>query len=156
LTSDPANLATVGADLAELSFTVTAVPGRTSDSLFTWTGKNLGWDVYGDPAVNLHTCADGNGDGFDDTTFEWCADHGKPLPVVIPDSKDLEPGPFFSGSPFLGSKGPLTPGKGILNTDGSFFQMWHSHNEKEITTNDVFPGGMMTFLVIVPPGIPIP
>ena len=156
LTSDPANLATVGANLAELAFTVPAVPGRTSDSLFTWTGKNLGWDVYGDPAVNGHTCVDGNGDGQDDTTFEWCADHGKLVPVALTDIKDVEPGPFYSGSPFLGTKGPLPPGKGILNTDGSFFQMWHSHAEKEITTNDVFPGGMMTFMVIVPPWIPIP
>ena len=22
--------------------------------------------------------------------------------------------------------------------------MWHSHNEKEMTNNDIFPGGMMT------------
>ena len=26
--------------------------------------------------------------------------------------------------------------------------MWHSHNEREITTNDVFPGGMMSMLFI--------
>ena len=28
--------------------------------------------------------------------------------------------------------------------------MWHSHNEREITTNDVFPGGMMMMLIIDP------
>jgi hypothetical protein len=28
--------------------------------------------------------------------------------------------------------------------------MWHSHNEREITTNDVFPGGMMAMLLIDP------
>jgi hypothetical protein len=33
--------------------------------------------------------------------------------------------------------------------------MWHSHNEREITTNDVFPGGMMMMLVIDPPGTAI-
>jgi hypothetical protein len=30
--------------------------------------------------------------------------------------------------------------------------MWHSHNEREMVNNDVFPGGMMTMLVIEPPG----
>ena len=24
--------------------------------------------------------------------------------------------------------------------------MWHSHTEKEMTNNDIFPGGMMTML----------
>jgi hypothetical protein len=34
--------------------------------------------------------------------------------------------------------------------------MWHSHTEKEMVNNDVFPGGMMTMLLIVPPGVPMP
>jgi hypothetical protein len=158
LTSDPGNFAALGTNLAELSYSVTSVPGRTSDSIFQWTGRSLGWDVYGDPndPLTAHACNDGNGDGFDDTRFEWCADHGKPLPVLLPDQKDVSPGPFYSGSPFLGRKDPLPPGLGNMNTDGSFFQIFHSHTEKEMTTNDVFPGGMMTFIVVVPPGIPIP
>jgi hypothetical protein len=28
--------------------------------------------------------------------------------------------------------------------------MWHSHNEKEITTDNIFPGGMMTMLIVEP------
>jgi Fe2+ transport system protein FeoA len=28
--------------------------------------------------------------------------------------------------------------------------MFHSHNEKEVTTDDIFPGGMMTMLIIEP------
>jgi FtsP/CotA-like multicopper oxidase with cupredoxin domain len=158
LTSDAANFAALGPDLAEFAFSVMAVPGRTSESIYEWTGKNLGWDVYGNPNDNVtaHTCSDGNGDGFDDTTFEWCADHGKLIPVAIPDQKEWDPGPFYSGSPFLGVTDDLAPGKGNLNTNGSFFQIWHSHAEKEMTTNDVFPGGMMTFMVVVHPGIPIP
>jgi hypothetical protein len=31
--------------------------------------------------------------------------------------------------------------------------MWHSHNEKEITTDDIFPGGMMTMLIIEPKSV---
>jgi hypothetical protein len=157
LTSALANFGTVGADLGELAFSVTSAPGRTSDSIFEWTGRNLGWDVYGDPndPLTAHTCTP-NAQGFDPVTSEWCADHGKPLPVLIPDQKDVDPGPFFSGSPFLGQKAPLPPGKGIFNVDGSFFQIMHSHSEKEMTNNDVFPGGMMTFIVIVHPLDPIP
>jgi len=26
--------------------------------------------------------------------------------------------------------------------------MWHSHNEREITTNNVFPGGMLMMLLV--------
>jgi FtsP/CotA-like multicopper oxidase with cupredoxin domain len=157
LSSDPANLAAVGADLAEQAFSVTAVPGRTSDSIYTWTGKDLGWDVYGDPAdpMTAHSCTP-NAEGFDPTTFEWCADHGIPLPVLIPDPKEWAPGQFYSGSPFLGVKGALPPGAGNMNVDGSFFHMWHSHNEKEMTTNDVFPGGMMTMIMIMPRGMMMP
>jgi FtsP/CotA-like multicopper oxidase with cupredoxin domain len=157
LTSDPA----LGANLAELSYSVTSVPGRTSDSIFQWTGRSLGWDVYGDPndPLTAHTCAGSNNPQpgvTDPVTFEDCTYHGTPLPVQLPDQKDVSPGPFYSGSPFLGRKDPLPPGLGNMNTDGSFFQIFHSHSEKEMTTNDVFPGGMMTFIVVVPPGIPIP
>jgi hypothetical protein len=33
--------------------------------------------------------------------------------------------------------------------------MWHSHKEKEMVNNDIFPGGMMTMLMIVPPSVAI-
>ena len=29
--------------------------------------------------------------------------------------------------------------------------MWHSHNEREITTNDLFPGGMLMMMLVDPP-----
>jgi hypothetical protein len=28
--------------------------------------------------------------------------------------------------------------------------MWHSHNEREITTSNVFPGGMMMMMLVDP------
>ncbi len=34
--------------------------------------------------------------------------------------------------------------------------MWHSHAEKELTNFDIFPGGMMSMMVVEPPGTPIP
>jgi hypothetical protein len=33
--------------------------------------------------------------------------------------------------------------------------MWHSHNEKEITSFDVFPGGMLTMMIIENPTVPL-
>ncbi len=60
-------------------------------------------------------------------------------------------GGFYSGSPYLGFSGSLPPGEGGLNPWGGFTYMWHSHTEKELVNNDVFPGGMLTLLVIVSP-----
>ncbi len=144
----------LGADLSTEVFTIQSVPGETVDALFTWTGQGLGWDIYGDPTdpAFAHDCIDTSGDGFDDTTMEYCADHGKPFPVILPETQDMAFGGFWSGSPFLGSDAALPPGEGGLNPNGGFTFMWHSHNEKEMANNDIFPGGMMTMLMIEPPG----
>jgi len=140
-------------DLAVSDYTQTTAPGGTYDTIYTWTGEDLGWDIYG--TTNGHTCTDGNGDDFDDTTFEFCPDHGKPLPVVLPDIKDLTFGMFYSGSPLLGSEGALPPGEGGFNVNSGYFHIWHSHNERELTNNDIFPGGMLTFFIVEPPGVAI-
>ncbi|MEW6336125.1 MAG: multicopper oxidase domain-containing protein [Acidobacteriota bacterium] len=145
-----------GPDLAYNVFTVTNVPGQTVDALFHWTGKGLGWDVYGTGPQYAHSCTDGNGDLYDDVTSEWCPDHGKPFPTLMPDVGELTNGGFWSGSPFMGTLGALPPGEGGLNPNAGFTYMWHSHNEKELTNFDIFPGGMMTMLIVEPPGVPIP
>ena len=136
-------------DVTSPDFTVRAIPGQTMDLIFEWTGKGIGWDVYGTAAINPHTCIP-DGTGFDPTTREWCADHYKPIPVTIPGPLDLSFGESYSGSPFLGRVGALPQGHPGLNVTGGYFHMWHSHNEKEITTDDIFPGGMMTMLIIEP------
>jgi manganese oxidase len=69
----------------------------------------------------------------------------------LPDQLSIEFGGFWSGSPYLGVLALLPPGQGGLNPDAGYTFMWHSHTEKEITNFDIFPGGMMTMLVIVPP-----
>ena len=146
-----------GPDLGVSDFTIKTVPGETSDAIFEWTGKGLGWDIYGTAADGFpHNCGDVNGDGFDETTHEYCPDHGKAIPVILPNQQDLVFGGFWSGSPFLGQFGVLPPGEGGLNLNGGLFFMWHSHTEKEIVTNDIFPGGMMTMVIIEPPGAAIP
>lgn len=144
-----------GPDLAWSDFTIKAVPGATYDAIFEWTGKHLGWDVYGTNAINPHTCTEGP-DGFDATTREWCDDHDIAIPVTLPNIQDLTVGIHYSGSPYLGATGFLPPGEGGYNPYSGYFYMWHSHTEKELTNNDIFPGGMMTMFVVVPPSYPLP
>lgn len=144
-----------GPDLAFSDFTLRTVPGETYDATFEWTGKGLGWDVYGTTAQFPHTCTP-DVSGFDPATREWCADHNKAIPVVLPNLQDITVGPHYSGSPYLGQFGALPPGSVVLNENAGYFHMWHSHNEREIVNNDIFPGGMMTMLIIEPANVPIP
>jgi hypothetical protein len=153
-----------GPDLATADFTFTPTPGGTIDAIFSWTSKGLGWDIYGDPNEPgfEHTCTPQGGTGplasVDAATGEDCTYHGVRLDskVVLPGLQDVSFGGWYSGSPFLGHFGQLPPGEGGLNLNGGLFFMWHSHNEKELTNFDIFPGGMLTFVVIEPPGTPIP
>jgi len=134
----------MGPDLARVDFTIQAVPGSTYDALWSWTGDQLGWDIYGHK----------NGDPMEPN--EYAPDHGKKIPVALPALQDLTFGGFYSGSPFLGAFGDLPPGEGGLNLDGGMFYMWHSHAEKELVNNDIAPGGMMTMMIVEPNGVPIP
>lgn len=143
-----------------LLFTIPSVPGGTVDAIFEWTGKELGWDMYGHTAGDGSACVDADGDGFDDPDglnfdWEWCGDHGKAIPVTLPSLNSLAFGGFYSGSPYLGAGGSLPPGEGGLNPDAGFAYMWHSHTERELVNNDVFPGGMMTILIVEAPWVTI-
>ena len=160
LTSAPTNSGLP--DLQRGKFTTLSVPGQTVDAIFQWTGEQLGWDIYGTGGAYEHSCngvpvtdTDPASAGFDATTNEYCPDHGKPLPVALPQTQDLAFGGWWSGSPFMGDVAPLPPGEGGLNPYGGFFFMWHSHAEKELTNFDIFPGGMLSMMVVEPPGTPI-
>jgi len=147
-----------------LLFTIPSVPGGTVDAIFEWTGKDLGWDMYGHETGDGSTCIP-NADGYDlydglpagvgNNDGEWCADHNRALPVTLPSLSSLAFGGFYSGSPYLGALGSLPPGEGGLNPEAGFTYMWHSHNERELVNNDVFPGGMMTMLIIEAPWVTI-
>lgn len=133
-----------GPDLGISNFTLQAEPGATYDALFSWTGYKLGWDIYGHAP----------GDALEPN--EYAPDHGKPLPVILPEQQNMTFGGSYSGSPFLGSFGTLPPGQGGLNLNGGLYFMWHSHTEKEMVNNDIFPGGMMTMIVVDPHHPPAP
>lgn len=156
LTSDPANVETVGADLAFGDYTQQVLPGATYDAIFEWTGKDMGWDIYGHTGDDECNASVLPTNTTDPVTFEDCRFHKVPVPVNLPENLDLTFGGFYSGSPFLGAMESLPPGEGGLNLNGGLFFMWHSHTEKELVNNDIFPGGMMTMLIIEPHGVPIP
>jgi FtsP/CotA-like multicopper oxidase with cupredoxin domain len=95
--------------------------------------------------------------------YEWCADHNKPIPITPPDPQIVANGLWYGGTPYLGLtqiplgggspqflSTPLPPGANIQNPTAGYAFMWHSHAERELTTNDVFPGGMLMMLVVQP------
>jgi hypothetical protein len=138
-------------------FTIEVYPGATYDAIFSWTSKDLGWDVYGAPLSEYpHDCTPSGPENIDANTGEDCDFHGVEIPVTLPGLQDLAFGGWYSGSPFLGQFGDLPVGEGGLNLDGGLFFMWHSHDEKELTNNDIFPGGMLTMVIIEHPDVPIP
>ncbi len=104
---------------------------------------------------------------------EWCADHNHPLEAnpayavgaggmaTLPDPLVATNGLWYNGTPYLGpdavsrSRGatPLPPGGALQNSpaESGMAFMWHSHNEREITTDDIFPGGQLMMLLVDPP-----
>jgi FtsP/CotA-like multicopper oxidase with cupredoxin domain len=104
---------------------------------------------------------------------EWCADHNHPLeaspvgqvgaggPATLPDPLVATNGLWYNGTPYLGpdavsrSRGPtpLPVGGALQNppAESGIAFMWHSHNEREITTNNVFPGGALMMMLVDPP-----
>jgi len=154
--SDPNALA------GPLLFTTPTVSGQTQDQIFTWTGKGLNWDVYNHAASDNIACTP-DANGYHSVVGspnygEWCADHTKPIPVTPPDPTIVQIGQWYGGTPYLGvqNTGSFTstnepPGTLNQNPQAGYAYMWHSHNEREITTNNVFPGGMMSMLLVDPP-----
>jgi FtsP/CotA-like multicopper oxidase with cupredoxin domain len=128
-----------------------------------------------DPLAKL-SC-DGALNGYHSVTtdlnyYEWCQDHNKPLqatplgdvagsgPVTLPDPNIFTNGAWYGGSPYLGpnatvravgATGTTPPSGTIANSptgEAGFAFMWHSHNEREITTSNVFPGGMLMMMLV--------
>lgn len=143
-------------DEAVSGYTVQAVPGSTFDFVWTWTGKGLGWDPYGtgvrvaaDGVTVTHSCAADTNKAMPGEDLD---SHCKALPVTLPENQALTIGGLWSGSPELGATGALPPGEGGLNPAGGYTFMWHSHTERELTNDNVFPGGMMTMTIVEAPG----
>lgn len=133
-------------DQAISNFTIQIVPGDTYDALFTWTGKGLNWDIYGDRAE--HRAGDPACTAASRAPREDPDSHCGKFPVTLPEQQSLTFGGFWSGGPYLGTAEPIPPLQGGLNPGAGYSFMWHSHTERELTNDDVFPGGMMTMFIL--------
>jgi FtsP/CotA-like multicopper oxidase with cupredoxin domain len=96
-------------------------------------------------------------------------------PATLPDPNVFTNGAWYSGTPYFGPDANLRGGSpacaanaltgaatnytNCTNLQPSNVQanpanergwafMWHSHNEREITTNNVFPGGMLMMMLV--------
>jgi FtsP/CotA-like multicopper oxidase with cupredoxin domain len=96
-------------------------------------------------------------------------------PVTLPDPNVFTNGQWYGGTPYLGPDATLraamptcaanpygTPNPANANcttlnptntqanpaSERGWAFMWHSHNEREITTNNVFPGGMLMMMLV--------
>jgi hypothetical protein len=98
-------------------------------------------------------------------------------PATLPDPNVFTNGAWYGGTPYLGPDAtlraampacvgnpygiapgnPVNAGCTTLNpanlqlnpaTERGWAFMWHSHNEREITTNNVFPGGMLMMMLV--------
>src|SRR6266576_1628164 len=101
-------------------FTTTTTPGMAMDGIYYWTAKGLNWDAYGHNPAS----ADGNA-----------------KLSCTPDANVRA----------VGSTGTIPPSGTVANSptdEAGFAFMWHSHNEREITTNNIFPGGMMMMMMV--------
>jgi FtsP/CotA-like multicopper oxidase with cupredoxin domain len=92
-------------------------------------------------------------------------------PATLPNPNILTNGAWYGGSPYLGpnattratgcspgsaagscgTTGTTPPSGTVANppsSEAGFAFMWHSHNEREITTNNAFPGGMLMMMLV--------
>ena len=99
-------------------------------------------------------------------------------PATLPDPNIFTNGAWYGGTPYLGPDATLRGGGNqacLYNNNGTtaidagtsvcstlqpantqanpasergWAYMWHSHNEREITTNNVFPGGMLMMMLV--------
>ena len=97
-------------------------------------------------------------------------------PATLPDPNIFTNGAWYGGTPYLGPDATLRGGAtqacvsstGSITANGAstcstllpsniqgnpsnergWAYMWHSHNEREITTNNVFPGGMLMMMLV--------
>jgi FtsP/CotA-like multicopper oxidase with cupredoxin domain len=89
-------------------------------------------------------------------------------PASLPDPNVFTNGQWYGGSPYFGPDASLRGSMPACDTtvnancttllpsntqanpanERGWAFMWHSHNEREITTNNVFPGGMLMMMLV--------
>jgi len=140
------------------------------NALLTCTPDDNGYNTSAPQSINYFEWCQDHNKPLQVAPF---GDVAKGGPVTLPDPNILTNGAWFGGSPYLGpnattratfgqctGSGPTaqcgttgtTPPSGTIGNsptgEAGFAFMWHSHNEREITTNNAFPGGMMMMMLI--------
>src|SRR5215472_2545264 len=149
-------------------------PGDAKDPLasLTCTPDANGYNSSAATAVNfMEWCQDHN-KPVEVAPFGDVAAGG---PATLPDPNVFTNGQWYGGTPYLGPDATLraampacqgnpygTPNPPNANcttllpsntqanpaNERGWAFMWHSHNEREITTNNVFPGGMLMMMLV--------
>jgi FtsP/CotA-like multicopper oxidase with cupredoxin domain len=91
-----------------------------------------------------------------DVTFDWrdveaWDASGNPVPVTIPRDQNLTFGPYYSGSPYLGSQEALPPGSDAQNQCGEYYHVAHNHALEQTTSWGMTMSGQLTYTRIDPP-----
>jgi FtsP/CotA-like multicopper oxidase with cupredoxin domain len=122
------------------------VVARDGRALEGPTGEDLSFEKF---AVNV-----GPGQTWD-VIFRWYDAENyspsNPVPVTVPQLANEEIGVFYSGSPYLGTKGALPPGIQSVNQCGEYYIISHNHALFQITSWGVNMTGPITYMRIDPP-----
>jgi len=150
-------------------------PGDTSDPLgsLSCTADANGYNTGAPTAVNYYEWCQDHNKPLEVAPNGDVAAGG---PATLPNPNIFTNGAWYGGTPYLGPDATLRGGgtQACASTTGStaanqastcsdlqpsniqanpasergWAYMWHSHNEREITTNNVFPGGMLMMMLV--------
>lgn len=108
--------------LAYDKYSIPVGPGQSWDTLFTWH----------------------DAEGYSENT--------NPVNVTFASIMDMFFGTFYSGSPYLGSQGPVPVGTTVQNQCGEYYHIAHNHALYQLTSWGAVMTGMGTYTRIDPPG----
>ncbi len=134
-------------------------------SSLTCTPDTNGYNTGNPAALNYYEWCQDHNKPVQVNPFGDVASGG---PATLPDPNVLTNGQWYGGTPYLGPDASLRASMPACDTslnancttllpsntqanpanERGWAFMWHSHNEREITTNNVFPGGMLMMLLV--------
>jgi hypothetical protein len=150
-------------------------PGDTSDpnASLSCTPDANGYNTSAPTAINYFEWCQDHNKPLEVAPFGDVAGGG---PATLPNPNIFTNGAWYGGTPYLGPDATLRGGatQACVSPTGStaangaspcsslqpsniqanpasergWAYMWHSHNEREITTNNVFPGGMLMMMLV--------
>lgn len=142
-----------------------AILACTPDSNGYFTANSPGFTsaMYG--ATNYFEWCQDHNKPLQVSPFGDVASNG---PATLPDPNIFANGAWYGGTPYLGPDATLRAGNPACassqksgctllqpanvqanpSTERGWAFMWHSHNEREITTDNVFPGGMLMMMLV--------